>query len=473
MNRRIWLGWAGISVLLLFGCSRPASQQEAPAEVEPPVKVDTTSADPDAAEKVQAVYFRAAGEPEDAGARGQLGMAYEINGFRNAALETYDQAARLDPSDPRWTYFHATLLASLGQLDSALEKMQASIAIDALYVPAHLNRGQWLLDLGDPIQAEASYTQALTLDPSSRAAQLGAARALIQQGEAQRAADALVEYLAERPNDAYAYQLLGTAYRDLGDIDRAAEALARGRADAIPSRWPDPRVNEKLRFVAGYGADMLAGEGFLAANQVAEAIAVFESLLERRPDDPQALNNLAVAYRRDGQSPRALELLLESVETHPEYFPYYLNLTTIYHEMGEYERALQVAGRAIEFNPTLAQAHARLGELLIVQDRLPEALEAYETAISYEPDNRNYLIYAGCTAAEIDECERAVRWLEKGTLLAPNLFPGFLALGECKAKLGDFGGAETALARAGELFPESKTLAETLRLLEELKTQGS
>jgi tetratricopeptide (TPR) repeat protein len=472
MSRFKVAGGLLIAFLVLAGCG-DSGQEARTVKVGPPVEVELDQSDPDAAEKVLAVRFQALKNPDDAVARGELGMAYEINGFRNAALETYDQASALDPNDPRWPYLKALLLGAIGQLPPAMEAMQRSIELDPLYVPAHLHLAQWLLDTGEAAGAEESYREVLELDPSSRAAQLGVARALIQQQQPEAAIERLQDYIAERPNDAYAHQLLGTAYRDLGDMEQASQWLARGSAEARPARWPDPRVEEKLRFIVGYGADMLNGEKLLASQQTAEAIVVFESLLERRPDDPQATNNLAVAYRRDGQVDRALTLLLDAVKRKPDYFPYYLNLTTIYHERGEFEQALKYADESIEKHPALAQAHARRGRILISMGRQAEALESYETALTYEPDNRIWVNYAGMLATELDRCERAVYWLEKGTELAPNLLPGFIALGQCKAKLGDFDGAEAALAAAERLAPNSKDLASTRDLVEELKSQGS
>ncbi|HXV75912.1 MAG TPA: tetratricopeptide repeat protein, partial [Candidatus Polarisedimenticolaceae bacterium] len=435
--------------------------------------IDLGEAHPESAAKLTALYLVARDQPLDARARGQLGMAYEINGFRDAAKTTYAQAADLAPDDPRWTYLAALLLAADGEVEQALDAMDRSLAIDDLYVPGHLYRSQWLLDTGDAQAAEQGYREVLRLDPDNRSARLGVARALIRQQRSAEAVELLEAYGEGRPNDAYAQQLLGTAHRELGNLEAANAALARGRTDAAPSRWPDPRAEEKLRFVSGYGADMLHGERLLEAGRTDEAITVFEALFTERSEDLQLINNLAVAYRRAGQTERALDLLLESVESHPDYFPFFMNLGAVYQDAGQTEQALGAFERASELNPTLAQAHRRRARLLTELGRRQEALDAFETAISYEPTDRIAITYAGMLATELGQYERAVGWLEKSVELEPRMLPTLLALGECKAYLGDFEGADEALERAAALQPDSKSLVEIRSRVDELRTRGS
>jgi len=49
--------------------------------------------------------------------------------------------------------------------------------------------------------------------------------------------------------------------------------------------------------------------------------------------------------------------------------------------------AIEPLQRAISIDPNKAAAHYQLGETYNQTDRLPEALEAYETAARLQPDN--------------------------------------------------------------------------------------
>jgi tetratricopeptide (TPR) repeat protein len=265
--------------------------------------------------------------------------------------------------------------------------------------------------------------------------------------------------------------LLGTAYRFANEEEKASAALDKGKVDSEALRWEDPWSEERLRFMAGYGADMLQAEAFLTGGQTAEAIAVFESLRMRRPDDLQMLNNLSVAYRRAGQEGKSLEVLEAGVQLHPDYFPFHMNLATAYEQADDMDRALEHLDRVIELNPALGMAYQRKGLILIGQERLEEALVAYEAALSYESGNPTNFLYAGSIAAELGECDRAVRWLETATRMQPELVPAFIALGECRAKLGDFVGAEMALDRAAEIAPDLHAITTARELVDELESQ--
>ena len=454
---------------LIFGCSGDRGAPE-PA-VSPPVEVDLSAADPDAAEKLRELFLRAAEAPENATHRGELGMAYAINGYQIAAMNSYDQAAELDPTDPRWSYLLALARAHSGDLEGALAAMQVSIDLDPSYLSSHLYRGHWMLDLGDAPEAERAFQIALEMDPDNRAGLLGLARAMYRLGRNEEVIEMLEAATADRPGDGFLFHLLGTAYRFQGEFEKAERALAKGKADTKALRWEDPWSEDKMKFMAGYGADMLQAETLLLSGRGPEAIALLESLRMRRPDDLQMLNNLSVAYRRAGRVEESFEVLESGVEIHPEYFPFHMNLATAYEQRDDFDRALEHLDRVIELNPSLGMAYQRKGLILIGQERLEEALAAYEAALSYESGNAMNFLYAGTIATELGQCDRAIRWLETATRMQPELVPAFIALGECRARVGDFVGAELALDRAAEIAPGLESLAATRDLVAELESQ--
>jgi tetratricopeptide (TPR) repeat protein len=453
---------------LLVACSGAPDGSVPP--VGPPVEVDLSAAEPEAAEKLEGLITRATQAPDDATLRGELGLAYSINGFQLAAMESYAQAVKLAPDDPRWNYLLAVSRSKTGDLDGAIQAVEASIEIDPSYLSSHLYRGLWLLDAGDGVGAEQAFLVALELDPGNRSGLLGLSRALLKQRRADEVVEMLEAAVDDRPGDGYMYQMLGTAYRDLGELEKGKEALFKARPDSQPPRWEDPWLEDQLRFVTGYGADMLQAEALLTTGRNAEAIELFERLRLRKADDLQLLNNLSVAYRRAGQYEDSRRILETGVEMHPEYFPFHLNLSTAYAATGDADRAIEHLDRVIELNPSLAMAYQRKGRILLDQERYEEALAAYESALSYDAGNPLDFLYAGRIATDLGQCDRAIPWLETAARMQPELVPTFLALGECRARTGDFVGAETALDRVAEIAPDSQALVDRRALVEELKT---
>ena len=132
--------------------------------------------------------------PGSAEMRGRLAIAYEVNGFADSALATYLQAASLDASEFRWPYFAALLLAKRGDLDAAVEQIDAALAIDDGYIPAWLWRGEWRREQGRLDEARAAYRRAQALDAGSPAV-AGLAQVALREGE-----PALAVELLERAN---------------------------------------------------------------------------------------------------------------------------------------------------------------------------------------------------------------------------------------------------------------------------------
>jgi tetratricopeptide (TPR) repeat protein len=98
----------------------------------------------------------------------------------------------------------------------------------------------------------------------------------------------------------------------------------------------------------------MAGSLLLEQGRYAEARDLMQKHLERSPDDPHTLNNLAWLYATApapyADPPAALELALKSVREDPE--PYALDtLAEAYFVNGRYREALETIQRAIDMKP--------------------------------------------------------------------------------------------------------------------------
>ena len=235
-----------LAVLVLCACSKSVLFVD-----HEPIVAGIDSPDDELTEYLKAMIQTARALPKSALMRGRLAMAYDVNGFHDAALATYDQAESLDPDDFRWPYFNALLMAQKGQQEPALEKLQQALAIDADYSPAWLWRGTWLLDLDQPDAAAAAFERAGDLG-AGLAATFGRAQVLIARGQHAEAA-VVLEPLAQKSAHPYIYRTLGQVWRALGRTDQARTALARG-SDAQTLGWEDERLGERTAYIRGYAS---------------------------------------------------------------------------------------------------------------------------------------------------------------------------------------------------------------------------
>ena len=427
--------------VILAGCSREISS------LAEPVAADLSAADGEIRTLLSDLLQAARQAPEDATRRGVLGMAYEVNGFADAALESYRQAEVLDAADPDWPYYQALLVAHRGDLERSLEHLQRSLGIDAGYAPAWLWRGTWLLDLDRLDEAEGAFTQAAGRG-GELAATVGHARVLLRRGEAAQALELLRSQTGSaRQQQPYIYQLLGQAHAQLGQAEEARQALAQVTPSG-PLAWADARSEEKKSYEGSLTARLARARELLERDHPAAALQAIASLRTRYPDHQGLLSTLSEAYRLDGQDDRALEVLLHGLEIHPEFTSFHLNLADHYIRSGENDRAFEHLQRALELNPAVSWAHAQKGLLLLERGTVTAAMAAFENALRYDPQNPQIFYYMGMIEASKASWSEAIRRFRESVQADPEFALGHLALGRSLTEMQRYAEATLALERA-------------------------
>jgi tetratricopeptide (TPR) repeat protein len=97
----------------------------------------------------------------------ELAFAGDFDG----ALSTYEQAARLAPTDPEIEHNWGTVLLRRGDLDASAEHFERAIAIQPRSADSLYNLGVVLEQLGRKEEAIARFTAAAEIEPQHAAAQ--------------------------------------------------------------------------------------------------------------------------------------------------------------------------------------------------------------------------------------------------------------------------------------------------------------
>lgn len=438
--------------LALFGCAE---------SVGPPIAAGFNSDEAELAGYLEELHGTAREFPDSGPLRGRLGLAYDANGFAEPAAATYAQAQALDGQEFLWPYLRAFAVASGGDLDGAVQAIDAALAIDPGYAPAWLQRATWLLDLDRLDDADASFDRALELAPSGDtavAASAGLARVLVRRGRAAEAIAALEPLLA-RYDHPQLHRLLGLAYRADGRADEAAGATARGK-DAPPLQWRDERREATEDHVRGFHGRLGLAETVLQRGNAHRAATLLESLRESRPDDRTLLNNLSIAYRRTGRPGRAIDVLRDGLATHPDHALFHFNIASLFEEAGEPASAVEHFARARELDPGLAAAHERLAMLLLRQGQLEAARESLEAMVPLGGATSAFH-HAAMIVGSRGHWSSAIELLKRAVQLDPAFTRGHVFLGRAFAEAGHYAEAREALDRAYELgtHPDDVTAA--------------
>jgi protein O-GlcNAc transferase len=160
------------------------------------------------------------------------------------------------------------------------------------------------------------------------------------------------------------------------------------------------------RYYLAYNAIGLAQS--LKGN-VDEAAKAYEKCLEINPQFAEAHNNLGMIYQETNQLDKAesefKKALLDPTSTAKE-SPYY-NLARLYVVEGRLDEADESARNAIRIQPRMAMAHNLLGLILEKQDKLPQAVAAYEQAVRIVPDDVLFNYNLGAAYFKTEEYAKA------------------------------------------------------------------
>ncbi len=431
--------------LMAASCSM---EKETVVPVAPPVEVALDHAVAEVIEVLEALLKKVRADPTNAKLHGDLGMAYEVNGFPDAAFASYQKAETLDQNNARWPYFQSLLLADQGEQQLALAALDRAIAIDAAYGPAWLWKGAWLLDAGNPILALQAFVEAESLGAGAVAI-VGQSRVALHQ---RRPADAvsLLEPLSLELKHPVVFQLLGRAYRESARIEEARIALARGRT-LQKMQWEDPWHESKQRFEVSFVHRASRAQQLIQQGESAKAIGILESLRKQQPENRVIISNLATAYRNDGDTDRAFWILRRAIESDPDYYPFRTGIADFYRQRGDVDTALMHIDHALTLEPELAMLYSKRGLLLNQQGRPEAALAAVQTAIRFDPGKRESFMYAGQVAAALQRWPQAVLHYEGAVRIDPSYTPGYLNLAAALAYSDRFDEAHKALEQAQQL----------------------
>jgi adenylate cyclase len=184
-------------------------------------------------------------DPELAEAHASRGRALEFAGQYEDAISEFDHALALDPNLYQANFFYALFFFARRNLERAAELFEraAQLRFDDYRSPLQLS--MICRSLGRDADRQKSARLALeraerefNLHPDYSSPALGAALALAELGEYERAKEWAARALAIDPDDLHAQYNIACFYSQVGEFDQAIELLEKilPYLDASPTR---------------------------------------------------------------------------------------------------------------------------------------------------------------------------------------------------------------------------------------------
>ncbi|MDW8372813.1 MAG: tetratricopeptide repeat protein [Planctomycetota bacterium] len=319
--------------------------------------------------------------------------------YRDAARR-YQDLYRRQPTD-LWTSLGlASALECAGEVESAEQILDDAVLHHGSSPSLHRFRHLFFVRREDVARAHASQ-----LALRQHASDAGEGDQLVDlyfnQGRYREALAEIERFLSEHPHaDAEMRAGLlarsGACLRQMGEPERARDQLLMALALHPESSWTYAELAETERTLG----------------MVEAAREHYQEALRLAPDDDWTRGHLAQLEYELGNQQRAHELYEEILARAPE-LPWALVEYAQTLLPAERARAAELCRRALAIDPDYPWAHTLLASIARQEERIDEALAAYQRALSAAPSANWILHEASETARHAGRWELAERLLER------------------------------------------------------------
>jgi len=313
-----------------------------------------------------------------------------LAGALSAAAQTASPAASAEDARAQ-AYYHYTL----GRLH--------------LELAGDFNRGDHLR------RAIDEFKESLKHDPYASEVVVQLAEAYRRSGRIREAvveARALVE---KDPDNIGAHRLLGRIYfQTLGEPESGGTVPKETLQLAI-------QEYEHITRLAPDDTDALLDLARLHRinNDVPNAEATLQRLLEQDPGSEVALAALASIYSESGEYQKAVDLLTAATAQAPS-SRLLATLAYAYEQAGNHDNAIESYRRALQLDNKNFELRRRLAETLLNAERAEEALVEYQALAEADPEDAEILMrLAQIYRVHLKRIPEAREWLERAKQLDP------------------------------------------------------
>ena len=353
---------------------------------------------------------------DQAHAFGELGRLYQAHRLLEPALACYREAHALDPGSFAWAYYLGVLAAGAGDIETARPAFRHALDLRADDAPALVRLADLELEQAQVDEAELLYVRAAVVNDSAAVA-YGMGRVAEERGAYAEAIGQFERALTLQPGASVVHYHLGQAYRELGEFDRAEEALARSGPNRVA--MADPLMHELTTLAIGALPHLARGHAAAREGRLADAESAYRQAVAADATNVRAHESLATLLLRRGDPEGAIEHFGVAVRLAPENAQAHSDLGVLLAELGRNDRALEHLGRAVELEPGLVQALLTLGNVRTRLGRLDEAEATYRRVLESEPGNGEARLGLGAVLAQNGNFEQAVVELREALRLAP------------------------------------------------------
>jgi TonB family protein len=404
------------------------------------------------------------------------------------ALPYLEEARNQDPNSIEMLTGLARCYYELGRDGEALKLYQQVVAQNSAIWDAQYYLGRIHLENGRYVEAVAPLENAQKLKPEDPETISSLGVALSKSGKSTEALPYLTRIIALKRGVKEDFYYLGEAYANDQQWLKAAQAFKDGadlrgidvngyfywatmlfNADKLDEAFDAyGKARSVDHSVSHSGTFAYVAEIYRLRGIPDKALANYQSVLQRNPDDVEALFQAGYISFKLNQLDQAADYFRKLIAVDPKHAGGAANLAALEARYNEKHAARNektpgiTLREVVQANPNSVEAHANLGAQLITEGVYPEALSTLERAASLRPNSAAVQYDLGLAQLKEKKFDAAVTSIKKALELKPDwagaynnlgLAGAYNNLGLAYAGLSRWQEAVTAYREALRLFP--------------------
>ena len=337
-----------------------------------------------------------------------------------AALQQFQDARRLQPTNASIDNFIGITETKLGRIDEANKDYEAASRIDPKLAGPHTNLGFNYLSKREYALAEKQLRMGLALDSADPFVHYYLAVLYLSTAREKEAIPHIEPATTLLENDPAAALL-------------AINACLSSNASAEALKLVD-LVEQHSKFSAEQEYEL--AKLFNERQMYVEAAARFQRIAEMQPQPWENKYNLALALVKAKQPKQALPLLASLAADHGTDANILSSVASAYESAAENQLAISTYQKAIAADPTNPDRYLDGTRLLIDLDRYDEATEIVKRGVSLVPDAYPLTIRLGAIEAMRGNRAQARELYHQAIAQHPTLALGYVALAQTYMKEG-------------------------------------
>lgn len=197
-------------------------------------------------------------------------------------------------------------------------------------------------------------------------------------------------------------------------------------------------------------------------NHMAEAQEIFCSVIRVNPQQPRALNALAVIALDNGEYDQAHVYLDKVLTAHPFFEKAFNTRGTVLVKQGKIKEAIENFNKAISLNPSFVEPYGNLANIYYKKGKYDEAITAYRLAISLIPSLFHAHYGLGAALHAKKEYTEAIKSYRKVLEINPEFSNAHAALAETFNEMGRHKEAKNEIIAALRIEPDNSHFLGTL-----------